>query len=264
MSKIKEGFPQIRFKTAILPQETKNLPPFCREGIKNNIITPLQEMLEKDLLCKIRTPQELNQILPQAQNTAQGIFDSLRRFNPEPKSFWSPDSWRKALLVAQRTVELTTQKLDRKEAQKYCRGQAEKLAAIVIHEAAQEITPKITTKQDRNVEFQTVYHMIWDVQWAASLGAAWEVVKDQPDFKQNPFLFYLELHKLGAASIKFGQGKERGKLRVDFPLKLKALNVLACLYFNDGGPYPQQVSWIHNWDQECSKRYPLKGKKNLS
>jgi len=56
MSKIKEGFPQIRFKTAILPQETKNLPPFCREGIKNNIITPLQEMLEKDLLCKIRTP----------------------------------------------------------------------------------------------------------------------------------------------------------------------------------------------------------------
>ena len=77
----------------ILPEECLTLSPVCQEGVKD-VLDRLQRMEESGSWFKKRTPEELNLLIPQAQEHAQGIFDGLRQYKN------ADNSWGEALDTA--------------------------------------------------------------------------------------------------------------------------------------------------------------------
>lgn len=86
-----------------------------------------------------------------------------------------------------------------------------------------------------------------DVCSAYEYAAIWEKLKDQFG-ENNPFLSLIELYELGATSIDFYlvNGKER--LVIDFPLKGKFDELVACWAFGD-----KRIYYGHELDEKCDE-----------
>ncbi len=225
---------QPSFSEIILPKECLTLSPDCQEGVKD-VLGRLQRMKEKGSWFKVKTPEELNSLIPQVQEHAQGIFDGLRQYKNADNSW---DAARGAALCAAWDAARGTSWDAAREAV----GNA---ARVTAWDAAREATGGAA----RNVAWNTAWH------------ATGEVVKYLPCFETNPFSRLLSLYELGSAGIKFHQVEETAgneepeeMLIVHFPLKLEDDRpVLACLAFPDGRTGDETVQYIHSWQDPCSE-----------
>lgn len=203
-----------------LPPECLSLPLVCQEGVRD-FLASLRKMGEEESWFRVRTPEELNAIIPQIQTTAQEFMDALRPFKKGGMT------WGAALNVAGRR------------------------ATLAARNATQGAAWNAALNAARDVTLDTGMNAAGDVV----LGAAWETIKDQPSFGENPFLKLLELYQLGSTGFEFRKVDETQKLVVHFPLPFQTIRrerVLACLVFGDAEPGDQKVLYVHGWNQDCS------------
>ena len=229
-----------------LPKACLTLPPDCQEGVRD-VLNRLQRMKEEGSWFKVRTPEELNLLIPQVQEHAKNIFDGLRQYKN------ADNSWDAARNVARSTAWDATRGTDREAARETARKAAWNAALGVTRDAAWNAAGPAS--------WGTARDAAWNAAGDAARAAAWEVVKDFSDFEINPFSPLLSLYELGAVGYEFHQVEKTAgnedleeMLIVHFPLKLKyGRPVLACLAFSDGRTGDKTVQYIHPWEKHCSE-----------
>lgn len=213
----------------ILPEELRILPLECQEGVRE-VLTRRQQMGISWGFYEVRDFGQLDSLIPflQLQENTHRFFEALRPFKIKGKS-WD-DALAGAKVAAWRT------------AQDVSRG------------AAFEVAKNLVLTVDREIRLDPNLSGSWEAVWNAADCAAWETIKNQPGFEQNPFFRLLTLHELGVAGTMF----HRGALMVD--LKVRFLNgreYLACLRFSNRGQGEQKVNYIHSQSENCLNRKQL-------
>lgn len=204
----------------LLPEACLPLPPDCQIGVIN-VLVLAGKMKERDSRSVARTPDALNEIIsPYLPKFSQESMSALKTFKR------IGHSWTEAREVAW--------------------GEAAAIAYNIGREAA------FAAAQDAGMAAAPC-----EARWDVAEAAAWEVVKDQPGFKENPFSPLLALYGMGAVGINFRQVNDQEKLVVDFPLKVGEKVVRGCLVFGDGEPGDEEVKFIHDWGEDCSEIRPL-------
>ena len=231
-----------------LPKACLTLPPDCQEGVRD-VLNRLQRMKEEGSWFKVRTPEELNLLIPQVQEHAKNIFDGLRQYKN------ADNSWDAALNVARGVA---------REAVWYAarnafRGTALDAAGDAALDAAGDAALDAAWYAAGEAAREAVWNAAGDAARDAAGNATWEVIKDLSGFEINPFSPLLSLYELGSAGIKFHRVEEtnegpKKRLIVHFPLKLEDDRpVLACLAFPDGRTGDETVQYIHSWQDPCSE-----------
>ena len=207
----------------IFPENIGSLPQVCQEGVRN-VLSLLKEMKEKKELFTQRTPEELNETIPQIQLLAQEFMDNLRPFKTKGLS------WHLALNMASSTAYKEKNTLD------YPRRKAWDAARGATWDQASQIILRREHLSD---------------------AVTWETIKDQPGFGKNPFLSLLKLYKKGMVRYDFLEVDEQERLVVDFPLKIGKRLAIACLVFGDGELGDKEVLFIHEQRESHSRIRPF-------
>ncbi len=239
-----------------LPEECLTLPPVCQEEVQD-VLVRLQRMKEEGSWFKLRTPEELNLLIPQVQEHAKGIFNGLR-------SYKNGDKWFAAWDAAEDAARNAAEDAARNAAWVATRDAVEDPAWVATRDAARNAAEDAVRYPawvaTRDAARNAAGHAAEDAAIDAAGIAAWEVVKDLPGFETNPFSHLLSLYELGSTGIRFHQVEETAEnkkpeemLIVHFPLELEDRRVLACLAFPDGRAGDKEVKYTHLWESSCSK-----------
>lgn len=236
----------------ILPRECLSLPPERQEGVMK-VLTRLQEMEKK--WFKLRTPEELNQIIPQVNEAARRLSNALKQKPPKkwPQKFEFLAGPRSENWARFKHLLKVGGRSDEKNA---ARGEAHRMVSLPARRAAKEALSTYYSELHETASKHISYAIT-----EAGRYVSWEVVRDQPGFENNLYDHLFSLYEMGAVDVMFRKVNGREKLVIHFPLKLFGVTpILGCVVAGD-----KEVRYYHPWNRDCSSSItPLKTSREIS
>ena len=116
------------------------------------------------------------------------------------------------------------------------------VTAILIHTELEKSISKKIEKEDESIK-----HSIKDLSVMLGLYMELELVSDQKEFSNNPFIHQFKLYQMGLKpTINYREGKQDLGYTIDIPLEVDGRRLFGCYLPGDG-----EVIHTHKWESYC-------------
>lgn len=243
------------------------LPPENKAAIGNilNGLEIIRERIKVRDWPPRRDESEIDEILPQVQEEAQHLFDSLKPFKRQGK--WKfPPGYTGAmygnlshckyneLYELRSTIERGAGNLSPykiwDEAELWRRWADQEPVCEGLR--PDKFLENMRWSRIREIHESAAQATVWEVYRGQKRGQKW--------FVNNPFLHRFNLLKLGATRLQFlnirdslaADNELSTKLVLDFPL-VYSPHLVACVVFGDGEKGDNKLLFVHKIHESCSK-----------
>lgn len=242
-----------------------------QEQVKNILVQleGIREGMKTKRWPEFRPDWEIDEVLPEARETAQRLFDSLRPFNTD--NMWST-ALNRAMSMNRTVLFDDYRKLNQLEFLIINGGREIDFESIWDELTLwHEWDRRGQTGETPSRFLKRLNEMNRDVHQTVANAAVLEAFRGQAGFIDNPWLHKFSLYTLGAGRIQFrhvydelskkeesGRGIRRHteKLTIDFPLAWWE-RAWGCVVFGDGEPGDSEVRFYHTWNEDCKAIKPI-------